>query len=87
MAEKKVLIDNHAVNLSETKTVLSLSAPTPSWAKWVFRSSLIVTSAITLVVAGTQLITEANKFEALLILKGIDALAYGFSKMFGVVEK
>lgn len=87
MAEKKVLIDNKAVPVSETKTVISLTAETPLWAKWVFRSTLIVTSAITVVIAGTQLISEANKFEVLLILKGVDALAYGFSKLFGVVEK
>jgi hypothetical protein len=87
MAEQKVLIDNKAVPLSETKTVVSFGSESPLWAKWVFRGTLIVTSAITLVIAGTQLISEANKFEVLLMLKGIDALAYGFSKMFGIVEK
>ena len=88
MEKEKVLIDNKPVNVSETKVQFgAVSSPTPLWAKWLFRSVFIITSAITLVVAGTQLISEAYKFETLLILKGIDALALGFSKMFGVVEK
>jgi hypothetical protein len=85
---EKVLIDDKAVAKSNTTVQFgAISAPTPLWAKWLFRSVFIVTSAIVLVVAGTQRIAEADKFEILLVLKGVDALALGFSKMFGVVEK
>lgn len=89
--DKKVLIDNKAVNLSETKvqflTETALLAQSPSWAKWLFRGVAILTTVLAFYFAGTNLIQEQYKVEVLLGLKAIDMLTLGFSKLFGVVEK
>jgi hypothetical protein len=61
---------------------------TPMWAKWMFRSTLLLTTAIAMYVAGTTLIGQTAKLEIVLLLKCIDPLMLGFSKMFGVeIEK
>lgn len=57
---------------------------TPLWAKWMFRITMLLTTGITVFVAGTQLLPEAYKYEVMLILKAIDPIMYGISKMFGV---
>lgn len=62
----------------------ALSSPTPPWSKWMFRITFLLTSVITIWLAGTQLIPDNIKLEVSLILKAVDALVFGFSKMFGV---
>lgn len=81
----KVLVENKAVNVEDTKVTFgAITATTPIWAKWMFRGTLIVTSVLTFWIAATNIITESNKFEAVLVLKAIDLLVFGFSKLFGV---
>lgn len=65
-------------------TAKALNTPTPTWAKNMFRITFVVTSALTLFMAGTNLIEESIKYELILGLKTLDALIYGLSKMFGV---
>lgn len=65
----------------------ALTNRTPLWAKNMFRITFIITSAAMIFIAGTQVIPESIKFEAMLILKTIDALVLGFSKMFGVTNE
>lgn len=71
----------------EFLTKEALNGRTPLWAKNMFRITFIVTSAIMIFIAGTQLFDESLKFELVLGLKSIDALALGFSKLFGVTEE
>lgn len=91
MAEKKVLIDNKAVPVADTKTQFltteAINAPTPSWAKWLFRSVAILTTVLAFYFGSTNLIAEQWKVEVLLGLKSLDMLVLGFSKLFGQVEK
>jgi hypothetical protein len=65
-------------------TAKALQAETPRWAKNMFRLTFIVTSAFTIFIAGTNLFSEATKYELMLGLKALDAIIYGFSKMFGI---
>jgi len=65
----------------------ALTNRTPLWAKNMFRITFILTSAISVFVAGTQLISEDAKFEWMLALKSLDVIIYGLSKMFGVSVK
>lgn len=58
--------------------------PTPPWAKWMFRITLLITSVLAFWIAGTAWVSEPNKLEVVLILKAIDLLVFGFSKMFGI---
>lgn len=60
---------------------------TPNWAKNMFRITFILTSAITIFIAGTNLFSEEIKYECMLGLKALDAIIYGLSKMFGVEIK
>ena len=83
--EKRVLVDNKVVPLSETKVTFgAISAETPRFAKWIFRGTLVVTSVLAFWIAGTSLVSEPNKLEIVLGLKGLDLLVFGFSKLFGV---
>lgn len=62
----------------------ALTSTTPVWAKNMFRITFILTSAITIFIAGTNLFSESTKYELMLGLKALDAVIYGLSKMFGV---
>ena len=85
--EKRILIDNKVVPKSETKVQFgAVSNPTPTWAKWVFRGTAILTTVVAFYIGGTSLIQEQYKVEVLLGLKSLDMLTLGFSKMFGIVE-
>ena len=72
---------------TEFLTKKALESRTPTWAKNTFRITFVVTSALTLFLAGTQIIEENIKFELMLALKSIDGLVLGVSKMFGVTEE
>jgi uncharacterized membrane protein len=72
---------------TEFLTKKALESRTPTWAKNAFRITFVVTSALTLFLAGTQIIEENVKFELMLALKSIDAFVLGVSKMFGVTEE
>jgi hypothetical protein len=85
--KKHVLIENKAVPLSDTKTVLSIAGPSPMWTKWLFRITAVVTTVLAVYVAATGLIPEQWKVEILLILKSFDMLTLGLSKALGLVEK
>lgn len=65
-------------------TAKALNTPTPTWAKNMFRITFVLTSALTIFLAGTNLFTEEIKYELMLALKSLDAVVYGLSKMFGV---
>lgn len=66
------------------KTVLSFSKETPLWSKWMFRIVFAMTTAVTVFVASTNLISEEWKYEIILMLKAIDPIVYAVSKMFGI---
>lgn len=65
-----------------------ITVKTPTWAKWVFRIVFMITTAAVGWVAGTNLIDQSIKVELMLVLKLIDPIVFGLSKMFGVtIEK
>lgn len=70
---------------TEFATKAAIGAPTPEWAKWIFRIVAIITTVLAFWVAGTTLIAEAYKVEVMLGLKAIDMLVLLFSKAFGIV--
>lgn len=65
----------------------AIGSPTPKFAKWIFRGTLILTSVIAFWIAGTSLVSEPNKLEIVLALKAVDLLVFGFSKMFGITTE
>lgn len=73
-------------NTTKFATGEALNAPTPLWATYVFRTVIILTTVLSAWVAATNLIDEGNKFEVILVLKGLDTLTWGLSRMFGVVK-
>lgn len=66
------------------KVVLSFNKPTPQWATWTFRIVFNLTLAIGIWVAGTNIIPEGHKVEALLVLKVLDYLIWGIARGLGV---
>jgi hypothetical protein len=65
-----------------------ISNETPAWAKWMFRITFIVTTALIGWIAATNLFPQNTKYEITLLLKLlIDPIVYGISKMFGVDPK
>lgn len=65
----------------------AISSPTPKWANYIFRTVLIITTAFTIWLAGTQLIAESAKFELTLVAKIVDFLAWGIGRLFGLVDE
>lgn len=70
--------------MSDTKTVLSLTKPTPQWATITFRVVLVITSAIAIWVAATTLVSNGTKVEILLALKTLDFVVWGLGKLIGI---
>ncbi len=64
----------------------SLNRPTPGWARIAFGVALLITTTMAGWVAGTATLSEAAKFEWVLVLKAIDPFLFGLSKLFGVEE-
>lgn len=62
----------------------ALTQETPLWAKWLFRVTFIVTTVGAFWIAGTGLLEQSSKVEAMLLLKVIDGFIFGLSKLFGV---
>lgn len=68
-------------------TAKALQSETPMWAKNMFRVTFVLTSAVTIFIAGTNLFSEEVKYELMLGLKALDAVIYGLSKMFGIEKE
>lgn len=86
--EKKIVLNDKVVPVSETKTVISFSKPTPEWAKVAFRITFIITTAAVTYIAATNTIPKETKYELTLILKLlVDPIVFGISKMFGIAVK
>lgn len=60
---------------------------TPTWAKNMFRITVLLTTAAAVFVAGTNLVSEDIKYEFTLGLKALDVIIYGISEMIGVETK
>lgn len=85
MLQVKKLINHNFMNKkTHAFTVKALETPTPNWAKNMFRATFIITGAITIFIAGTNIVDEGIKYELMLGIKSLDAVVWGFSKMFGV---
>lgn len=73
-----------AKKITHAFTAKALQNQTPPWANNMFRITFILTSALTIFLAGTNLFSESVKYETMLALKTLDAVIYGLSKMFGI---
>jgi hypothetical protein len=58
---------------------------TPLWAKWMFRITFIITTALTGWIAATSLFPQETKYEITIFLKlFVDPVIYMVSKLFGI---
>lgn len=90
MAEQKIIVDNKAVAIEDTKTVFGLGQlnnQTPVWAKNVLKLTILVTSVAAIWINGTSLIDPAIKDELNQALGALDLLVLGVSRLFGVEAK
>jgi hypothetical protein len=72
-------------DMAKNKTTFgAVSQPTPQWAKWLFRGTLVVTSVATFIISGDDAIPMETKVRIGVYLKGLDLLVFGFSKMWGI---
>lgn len=62
----------------------ALNSRTPLWAKNMFRITFAITTALSVFIAATQLISDEWKFEIMLGFKALDGLMFTLSKLFGV---
>lgn len=69
------------------KLVFSFSKPTPKWATNSFRAVFLLTTALTIWIAATRLIPDANKSEIMLGLKCVDLVIWGFARSLGIEKK
>ena len=89
---EKIIINNEAVDLKDTKVSFlnngALNAPSPFWAKVMFRVTFASTTAAIGWIAATNLISPEVKYEVTLLLKLIiDPIVYVVSKCFGVTRE
>ena len=74
----------------ETKTQFATGAAiqgkTPLWLTYAFRTTIILTTAITIWIGATKMIPDGSKFEIALVLKAIDFVVWGLGRMTGIVK-
>lgn len=90
MPDKKVIVDNKAVPLEDTKVVFGLNQltnDTPVWVKNTLKLTIVVTSVLAIWVSSTGLISATNKEEIQSALAALDLLVLGVSRFFGVEAK
>lgn len=75
------------IRAPRAKTVFSVTLPTPRWATWAFRIVFILTTAISVYVAGSGFISEAAKVEIMVILKALDVLIWGVGRFIGIKKE
>ena len=66
------------------KTVISARLPTPSWARWVFRIFITLTTAACFIVLNDPTIDPTSLKRIIAYLKGADMVILGLANMFGV---
>lgn len=66
------------------KTVISINAPTPMWATWIFRIVFLLTTTATFIIASDPAIPDALKVRIGIYLKGLDFVIWGFGRFIGV---
>lgn len=84
---KKVIVDNKAVPVEDTKTVISFKKDTPIWAKNLFKGTVIVTTVATFIIANDPDITAKLALKIGVYLKGLDLAILLGTRAFGVAEK
>lgn len=67
-----------------SKTVFSISKPTPMWATWIFRIVFILTGVATFIIAGDPAIATESKIRIGVYLKGLDMAIWGITRMIGI---
>lgn len=82
--EEKVLIDNQAVPVSKTKTVLSLNQPTPAWVTWIFRIEFVLNKAILFILGASAIFTPQQVKESLVWIAAIDLTVWGLGRFVGL---
>jgi hypothetical protein len=87
MAEQKVIIDNQPVNLADTKTVISLSKPTPSWVNWVFRTEFVLNKVVLFLLGSSALFTPNQVKEAVIWIAALDMAVWGLGRFVGMDKK
>lgn len=73
--------------MANQKTIISTTAPTPSWATWTFRIVFLLTKVAITIVASDPGIPDELKVRIGLYLSGLDTLVWGLSRMIGVEVK
>lgn len=67
----------------ETKTVISLSEPTPKWVNWIFRIQFVINKAFLLLLSSSTRINAEDVKEYLLYLAVIDLTIWGLGRFIG----
>lgn len=86
MEQEKVIVEEEKV-VTNPQLVLSLTLPTPRWATWVFRAVFLLTTALTIWIAGTSLISESAKVELMVAFKALDVLIWGAGRFIGIKKR
>lgn len=69
----------------EFATAKALEGETPKGATITFRVIFLLTTAISAWLAATNVVGDAFKVEAILILKVLDTVVWGLTRLFGIV--
>jgi hypothetical protein len=64
--------------------VKAIKLETPNWAKWVFRTVFILSTAATFLISNDPNISSAFKISAGVWLQTIEFVIFGLSKMCGI---
>ena len=70
-----------------SKTIVSISQPTPKWATWLFRIVFLITTAGMIWVGATRLIQDDSKVEIMLAMKVLDVVVWGIGRGLGVKKE
>lgn len=70
--------------MANEKTVLSISSPTPQWANWIFRSVLVIATALNTAIVNAPGISEAMQLHIVYWSGLVATIVWGLSRVLGV---
>ena len=67
-----------------SKTVLSVNAPTPQWANWVFRIAFILCGIATITIIADPALSDEFKIRSTVYLQALDKAIWAITRLLGV---
>lgn len=87
MEDQPLAQEVQTTELRKGKLVISLTAPTPVWVTWIFRTEFVLNKAVMIWLSATTLVPPENLKETILTLTIVDFIVWGLGRFIGISKE